>query len=326
MKKHSILLMALAICLGSPATFAQSKQKPKQVKKTIKKQEETVIIKKDDNSPQTVIEIKDGNVYINGENVAKSNTDAGVHKKIIIDNSIDAPRPPDIDMPDMNVFGDAPAIERKAMLGVYTGKNEGNGVEVQRVMQNSGADKAGLKEGDIITKINGREVADPKELTEVIANHDAGDKVVVTYQRNGKTTETEATLKEAAPDRTVRSYRYHYPDDIAGIPNPMRSFMFNINDAPFASTPKLGIEAEERADGDGVRVADVKKGSVAEKAGLVKGDIITKIDNDKINSVDDIKESIHDGAGRTIKLQYSRNGEKNSTELSFPKQTRKEDL
>lgn len=325
MKSHSILPVALAICLCNPA-LAQSKTKSKQTK-TTHKQGETIIIKKDDNNPQTVVEIKNGKVFVNGEEVAQSNTDASVHKKIIIDNSIDAPTPPDVSMP--GAFGDAPAIERKAMLGVYTGKSgDGKGAEIERVMPNSAADKAGLKEGDIIAKIDGNGVANPKELTEIIANREAGDKVVITYYRDGKAKETEATLKEATPpENTARSYRYSFPKDRSMIPNPMmRPFWFDANDDPFSSTPKMGIEAEERADGDGVRIANVKPGSPAEKAGLETGDIITKIDDERINSVDDILEAIHTSKDRKVTVHYNRRGEKATTEVSFPKNTRKEDL
>jgi serine protease Do len=321
MKRYSILLAALAVCLGGPA-FAQSKQKIKPVRKTIQKQEETIVIKKDDNSPQTIVEIKKGGVYINGEKVAESNTGPNVHKKIIIDNSVDAPLPPDV--PDANVYGDMPASERKAMLGVYTGKAEDvNGAEIQRIMPNSGADKAGLKEGDVITKINGRDVADPKELTEVIANHISGDKVTVTYERNGKTRETEATLTEGMHENTARNFHRY---DMRDMPNPMRPFWYDANDNPFASTPKLGIEAEELADGDGVRVAGIKPGSPAQKAGIEKGDIITKIDNERISSVDDIREALHNSTDQTVKLHYRRNGEKATTEVYLPRQKRKEDL
>lgn len=326
MNVNSILIGALSLCLSVPA-IAQNKTTTKTPKQ---KKEETVIIKKDGNNPQTVIEVKDGDVFVNGEKVASSNVSQG-YKKIIIDNNSDMPETNVFE--EENRFGDAPAVNRKAMLGVFTAQADENekGATVQRVMPNSAAEKAGLEAGDRITKVNSENVTGPKALTEIISGHEAGDKVAITYERKGKTNTADVTLKKAAPEKFSRVYRYG-PGDMGNnedfsFPNPLRSFMFDVNDDPSAFRPKLGVLAEDRMDGEGVTINTVKPGTPAEKAGLQKDDILTRLDNEKIGSVDDLQDILRSvKPSEKIKVQYQRNGKTATAELSFPKPTRKKDL
>jgi serine protease Do len=65
------------------------------------------------------------------------------------------------------------------------------------VLPNSPASKAGLKEGDIITKINDTELGQGKSLVSVLSNFKVGDEVMVSFVRDGKDAKTKATLAEA---------------------------------------------------------------------------------------------------------------------------------
>ena len=72
-----------------------------------------------------------------------------------------------------------------AMLGVVT-ESEDDGLKITDVTEGSGADKAGLKEDDIITKVDDKKVDDPDDLTKLIRSHKPGDKVNITYLRDKK--------------------------------------------------------------------------------------------------------------------------------------------
>jgi putative serine protease PepD len=82
-----------------------------------------------------------------------------------------------------------------ALLGV-TVKTATNGVGVNSVQSGSGADKAGVKAGDVITAIDGKDVKSATELRAVIAAHKPGEKLSLTVRRSGETKTIDVTLGE----------------------------------------------------------------------------------------------------------------------------------
>ncbi len=87
------------------------------------------------------------------------------------------------------------AVPQHAMLGVGTQATEdGDGVTVASVDAGSAAAKAGLQEGDVITKVDGNVVDGPDTLGADISGHQPGDKVTITYTRNGTSHDITVTL------------------------------------------------------------------------------------------------------------------------------------
>jgi putative serine protease PepD len=80
-----------------------------------------------------------------------------------------------------------------AVLGVSASDVSG-GARIETVTASSGAAKAGLKTGDVITKVGDTPITDATELTAAIRSHSAGDSIELTYTRNGTTHTTTATL------------------------------------------------------------------------------------------------------------------------------------
>ena len=74
---------------------------------------------------------------------------------------------------------------------------DGNGVLVSEVVEDSPAEKAGLKTGDIITKVDGDEIEDASDLTTTIRSYDPETKVSVSIVRDGKKKKLNAKLGEA---------------------------------------------------------------------------------------------------------------------------------
>ncbi len=72
-----------------------------------------------------------------------------------------------------------------------------NGVVVVNVVSGSGASKSGLEKGDVITKIDNEEVVNAAYLKYVLYKYNVGDKITITYVRNGKTKTTSVTLTKA---------------------------------------------------------------------------------------------------------------------------------
>lgn len=82
-------------------------------------------------------------------------------------------------------------------MGEYFGVKDGKGALVTEVVEDSPAAEAGLKAGDVITKLDDTEVADSGELYKFMAGSEKDQKVQVGYMRKGKFSKTEITLAEA---------------------------------------------------------------------------------------------------------------------------------
>jgi S1-C subfamily serine protease len=74
------------------------------------------------------------------------------------------------------------------------GITAGTGGFVSQVQPDSGADKAGLQPGDVITEIDGRSVKGSADVKKIVQGHQPGDKVEIRYQRDGQSKTTQATL------------------------------------------------------------------------------------------------------------------------------------
>ncbi|MBS1773547.1 MAG: PDZ domain-containing protein [Bacteroidetes bacterium] len=317
MKTYVLSAMMLSLTLSATQAIAQNN--PSKKSKDIKS-EETIIIKKDGKTKHTTVEIKDGEVYINGEKVANSHDNGNNTQKIIIEDGNGSGR---------YFFGDNMPMPKKAMLGVYTEADKNNnGAKIKDVMPNSAADEAGLVAGDVITRINDKSVANGIALTEAIAQKEPGEKIDITFLHNGKEKHTEASLSKASQQPLARSFNFDFGNKDFDFSYPMPNpHSVELNDDFFAPTPKMGVTVEETENGYGARILNVKPNSPAEMAGLEKGDVIKKMDDEKILSVDDLQYHIQNAPkNEHIKLQYNRNGENKTTDIVFPKPSRKKDL
>lgn len=79
------------------------------------------------------------------------------------------------------------------------GVTQGPGVVVYQVQSGSGADRAGLKAGDVINALNGQAVTDPNSFRNAIASTPPGTEVTLTVRRDGSDRQVRATLGEFTP-------------------------------------------------------------------------------------------------------------------------------
>ena len=93
-----------------------------------------------------------------------------------------------------------------ARLGVtvsdVSGKSLNQGGQLQSIESGGAGDKAGLKKGDVITKVDGEVVDGSESLVATIRGHRPGEKVTITYLRDGKTHTTTADLGSDAGTQT----------------------------------------------------------------------------------------------------------------------------
>jgi len=290
--------------------------------------ESIVIHKKGPVKEKVTVVIDSNNITINGKPVDDFKSD---DIDVITEN-----------MPDMdfNFQGDMDAMPRiapriraftdgmekiksnSAFLGVMSEKTE-QGAKITDVTKESAAEKAGLKEGDVITKINNTSISDPDDLYKAIGQYKPDDKVTITYLRNGKQETAQAVL---AKSNQVKVYSWNSPNgqfDLKGF-TPPYNFSYGWGDKP-----RLGIEAQDTEDGNGVKITDVDDDddAPATKAGLKKDDIITQVNGKAITSVDDLRESIKDvKKGDTVKLTIKRNNQTQTIDVKFPKELKTIDL
>jgi serine protease Do len=207
------------------------------------------------------------------------------------------------------------------------------GVVLGKIIPDSPAAKAGLKENDVVTEINGQRVEGASQFRRMIHEIPAGRSIQLTVWRDGRTQTISATLGKSEERR-------HVMTRVAPMPG---TFAFRMPEMPeipsmewnagmlFGGQPRLGIDAEEISgqlgtffgapDGEGILVRDVNSGSPAEKAGVKAGDVITSLNGERIRTVGELREKLsakRDDKDRTVKLGVLRNKSEISLTVELP--------
>lgn len=179
-------------------------------------------------------------------------------------------------MPD-----DAPEEEfRKA------GITQGEGVYVRNVPDGGAAAAAGIKQGDYITSINGVKVTSGSEMVEQVANYKPGDKVTITYTRNGATKTANVTLKNRAGNFDLVKN-----DVTSGIKDKLGGDLATISKA----------DAEKYGVAGGVKVNSIGEG-LLKNTRMQKDFVITSVNNQPVKSVEELMKILGEARG-TVRLE-----------------------
>jgi serine protease Do len=231
------------------------------------------------------------------------------------------------------------------------------GVVVGRVAPESPASKAGLKETDVITEVDGQRVEGATQFRRMIREIPAGRTVKLTVWRDGRAQSLNAKLDQAEELHRVLSgampgsFSFRMPDvempemhdmpEMRDMPEmheaipdgPVVAFGDGGEDFVISSMhPRLGIDAEDIGgqlgnffgvpDGEGVLVRSVHGGSAAEKGGLKAGDVITKFDGERIRSLGELREKLA-AKSETTTLTLTRNKAEMTLTIELPAATTK---
>jgi serine protease Do len=167
----------------------------------------------------------------------------------------------------------------------------GAGVTVSNVVSGTPADQAGLKIGDTITSVDGKEVKSGDDLVADIASRKPGSKAKLAFIRNGKKEEATVTIADRSK---LFASRLGEEDENQSEEAPQPSkFGITVRGITSDLADRLSIAA-----GKGVVVQDVKQGSFAEDLGLNRGDVILEVNRQPVNNTDDftkIESSLKSG-------------------------------
>jgi serine protease Do len=169
------------------------------------------------------------------------------------------------------------AEENPAIARVY---GAGSGVTIADVTAGSPAEQAGLKVGDTIVSVDGKDVKTGDELVGDIASRKPGSKVPLGFIRNGKKQETTVTVADRA-----KLFASRLGDDEEGggdaAPKPSK-FGVTVR----VITPEIADKLEIPS-GKGVIIQDVKPGSFGDDIGVARGDVILEVNKQPVSSEDD---------------------------------------
>ncbi|TKX31780.1 serine protease HtrA [Campylobacter estrildidarum] len=169
-------------------------------------------------------------------------------------------------------------------------KNQ-EGALITDVQKGSSADEAGLKRGDLVTRVNNKVIKNPMDLKNYIGTLEIGEKVVIDYERDGDNKQTSFILKGEK-------------ENLTGVQK-------NLIDG--LSLRNLDSRLKDRLrlprDVNGVLVEKVKSKSKADEAGFKEGDVIIGIGQDEIKNLKDLDQALkHINKKEFTKIWVYRNG------------------
>jgi S1-C subfamily serine protease len=181
----------------------------------------------------------------------------------------------------------APGEQRapRATLGVIIDESrqtpDQKGAVVRDVDPAGPAAKAGMKPGDLIVKVEDKDVATFDNLRKALTEHKPGDKLSVTVMRDGKEKKLTVTLAARRPRPAVGGG--------AGAPREGGQVFLGILTQPLTPETKSQFNTEAN---EGVVVTEVGPGTPASKAGVRRGDVITKLDGKAIANPEELREAV----------------------------------
>jgi serine protease Do len=215
--------------------------------------------------------------------------------------------------------------ENKALLGVFTEKNE-KGAIIREIMKGTPAEKAGLKADDIITAINGVAINSAEELTQEVGKYTPDTKITITYLRNQQTENTTAIL---ATNNREANRNYQFID----------TMVFNMDDmfkmlppdrnewAPKPRKLQLGVGIQDMENSKGVKITSVTENSPAALAGIKKDDVLLSVNGTALTDINDLRKMLNNSKeGDKWKIEYERGNKKSNTEVVFPKKLKTAEL
>jgi len=170
-----------------------------------------------------------------------------------------------------------------------------NGALVSDVVEDSPAEKAGLKRDDVIVAFNGGDVLDASDIRNAVGLIEPGERADITYLRDGKRRTTRIDVEAVSED-----------DEESGVVSTEKEELASESFSG-AELTDIPSDLDLRGGDEGVYVSTVERGSKAQRAGLRKGDIIRAVNRQDIIDLDDFEDAT-EGEEGPFALSVERNG------------------
>ncbi|MGI8654994.1 MAG: Do family serine endopeptidase [Pyrinomonadaceae bacterium] len=175
------------------------------------------------------------------------------------------------------------------------------GVLINQVEQGTPAERAGVKQGDIVTALNGTAIADDNAFRNQVARTQPGTDIQLTILRGGREQQLRATLTELAVKNTG--------DDQSGKDeNGSNSDTGKLGLGVQPLTPEIAQQLNLRGVTQGLVVGSVDPNSPAAEAGIQQGDVILQANGQPVRSIDDLRAAVNRSGSRPTLLLINRRG------------------
>jgi serine protease Do len=208
---------------------------------------------------------------------------------------------------------------RGAEIGVRIADGAAAGVVVEEVQPDSPAEKAGLKEKDVIVEFDGEHVRSARQFSRLVEETPPGRTVKATITRDGQRRDVQITPAEGRRAGVFRDGNGIRPfgnlDELRELGRlgdrlPPFNFNFDFDFPGVMSGRRLGVGVDELTDQlaqyfgakEGLLVTSVTDGSAASRAGLKAGDVITSINGRAVRSRTDLIQELRDAASEEITI------------------------
>jgi serine protease Do len=207
---------------------------------------------------------------------------------------------------------------RGAEIGVRITDGEASGVVIEEVQPDSPAEKAGLRQKDVIVEFDGEHVRSARQFSRLVEETPPGRTVKATILRDGQRRDVQITPSEGRRAGVFRDGDGRPFGDLdqlrelGRLGERLAPFNFNFDfDFPgVLSGRRLGVGVSELTDQlaqyfgaqGGVLVTSVTDGSAASRAGLKAGDVITAINGRSVRSRADLVEQLRDATGEDVTI------------------------
>ncbi|MDK2760263.1 MAG: trypsin-like peptidase domain-containing protein [Sphingopyxis sp.] len=233
--------------------------------------------------------------------------------------------PADAAMPVINSLRSGEKIERGYLgigiapvdedLAAALGLPKDRGEFVQRVEDNQAAAKAGLKRGDVVTKVNGKDVTPQQTLSYIVSNTKPGTQIPVEVIRDGKTLTLNAVVGTRPPESELAGSNFDPEDEQAVPEDPTGAADKTIQEVLGLSvqvvTPDIARAVGVDAATKGLVIGAASANSDAGRKGLRRGDVILSVNRAPVLTNDALAKAVTDAkkAGRdAVLLEILRRG------------------
>ncbi len=172
---------------------------------------------------------------------------------------------------------------------------DANGAIVAQVTPGSPADRSGLKQGDVVTQLNGQTITNGSALQLAVSEQAPGSRIALGVMRNGKPVHIDLTVGEFHGNNEVAS---------ADQPGAPQSGKLGLAVADLTAEARQEIHAPEQVHG--VVVENVRPASPAEEAGLQPGDVILEVNRQPASSASQFASQVRGSDKDLLLLVWSK--------------------